>query len=134
MGTLFASARTFTDYDIHRLGFAATDELKDERLANRFAVELRVDVFKARDTMAGERDENMSDDDARSVRGAFGFDLENDGGGFFGALQGLAESVGQTDGLEADTEIALRDVALFQERIDDAIDCRRGNCDCAEAG
>src|SRR5207245_2105341 len=110
------------------------NEFQRERLADGFAVELRVNIFEARDRMAGERDENISDDNAGFVRGAFGFDFENDGGRFFTALQGLAESFGQADRLQTDAEIPLRNVPFFQQRVDDTIDggCRNG--DRAEAG
>src|SRR5712691_12772528 len=121
-GMSFASARAFADNDVHLLRCAAADELERERFADGFAVKLRVDVFEARNRMAGECDENVSDDDAGFVRGTFGLDFENHGGGFFAALQGLAERVRQTHGLQADAEIALRNVAFFQQRVDDAID------------
>ena len=130
---LFASARTLAYNNIHFLHRSSANEFKRERLADGFTVELRVDIFETRDRMAGERDENVSDDDAGFVRGAFGLDFENDGGGFFAALQGLAESFGQTDGLQADAEIALRDVAFFKQGVDNQIDRGRGDGDGAEA-
>src|SRR3984893_16184637 len=83
--------------------------------------------------MASERDENVSDDDAGFVRGAFGLDFQDDCGGSFAALQRLAESFGQTDRLQADAEIPLRNVTLFQQRIDDAVNGGSGDGDCAEA-
>src|SRR5258706_6195946 len=134
MGILFASAGTFAYNDVHFLRCAAADEFERERLADRFAVELRVDIFETRDGMAGERDENVSNDDAGFVRGAFGLNFQDDGGGFFAALQGLSESFGQTDGLQADAEITLRNVTLLQERINDAVDRGCGDGDRAEAG
>src|SRR5260370_1028086 len=132
-GTLLASARAFADHDVHLLRCAAADELERKRLADGFAVQLRVDVFEARDRMARQCDENVSNDDAGLVRRTFGLDFENHGGGFFAALQGLAECVGQTHGLQAYAEIALRDVALFQQSVDDAVDRGRGDGDGAEA-
>jgi hypothetical protein len=138
MGMLFPSsgafARAFADDDVHFLRGAAADKFERERLADGFAAELRVDVFEARDRMACERDENVSDDDAGFVRGAFRLNFEHDSGGFFAALKGLAESLGQTDGLQAYSEIALRNVALLQERIDDAVNRGRRDGDSAEAG
>jgi hypothetical protein len=117
MGTLFPSpgafARTFTDDDVHFLRGAAAHKFERERLADGFAAELRVNIFETRDRMACERDENVSDDDAGFVRGAFRLNFEHDSGGFFAALKGLAESFGQADGLQAYAEIALRDVALL---------------------
>src|SRR5258707_15649651 len=76
--------------------------------------------------MVRQCDENVSDDDAGFVRGTFRLDFENDGGGFFAALQGLADRVGQAHGLETYTEIALRAVAFFRERVDDPVDGGRG--------
>src|SRR5216684_4912100 len=131
---LFGSARAFADDDVDFLRCAAADELEREGFADGFAVQLRVNVFEARDRMARQCDENVSDDDAGFVRGAFRLDFENHGGGFFAALQGLAESVGQTHGLQAETEVALRDVTLAQQGVDDAIDGRSGNGDGAKAG
>src|SRR5712664_3794160 len=130
---LFGSARAFADDDVDFLRCAAADELEREGFADGFAVQLRVNVFEARDRMARQCDENVSDDDAGFVRGTFRLDFENDGSGFFAALQGLAERVGQAHGLETYTEIALRDVAFFQERVDDAVDGGRGDGDGAEA-
>src|SRR6266404_4224407 len=134
MATLFASAGAFADNYVHFLRGTAANEFERERLADGFAVELRVDVFEARDRMAGERDENVSDNDACFVGGAFGLDFEHDGGGFFAALQGLTESFGKADRLQADAEIPLRDVTLFQQRIDYAVDRGRGDGNGAEAG
>src|ERR1700687_562543 len=133
MTMLFASARAFADDYVHFLHCASTNEFERELLADGFAVELRVDVFETGDGMAGQGDQNISDDDAGFLRGAFRFDLENDGGGFFAALQGLTEGVGQTHGLQANTEEALGDVAFFQQGVDDAIDGWRGDGDGAEA-
>ena len=65
---------------------AAANEFKGKRLADGFAVELRVDIFETRDRMASECDENVSDEEAGFVRGAIGLNFENDGGGFFRAL------------------------------------------------
>src|SRR5712691_173048 len=132
-GMSFAYARAFADNDVHLLRCAAADELERERFADGFAVKLRVDVFEARNRMAGECDENVSDDDAGFVRGTFRLNLENHGGGLFAALQGLAERVRQTHGLQADAEIALRDVALFQQGVEDPIDRGNRNGDDAEA-
>src|SRR5580704_8283582 len=84
--------------------------------------------------MASERDENVPDDDAGFVRGAFGLDFEHDGGGLFGALERVAKSVWQTNWLQADAEITLRDVTFFQQGVNDAIDGGRGNGDSTEAG
>src|SRR5258706_400789 len=102
MATLFTSALAFADYDIHFLGCAAADEFERERLADGFAVELRVDIFETRDRVTSKRDENIADDDAGFVCGALWLDFQDDCSGFFAALQGLAESFGQADGLQAD--------------------------------
>jgi hypothetical protein len=92
-----------------------------------------VDVFESRDGMAGDSDENVPDDNASFVGRALGLDFENDSGGFFCALEGLAESVGETHRLQAYAEITLRDVTFFQQGVDRAVDCGRGNGDGAEA-
>src|SRR6266852_8173935 len=133
MAMSFTSARALADDDVHFLRRAAANEFERERLADGFAAELRLDVLETRDRTTGEGNENVSDDDAGFVRGTFRLDFENHGGGFFAALQGLAERIGQAHGLETYTEIALRDVAFFQERVDDAVDGGRGDGDGAEA-
>src|SRR5713226_7937381 len=133
MAMLFASARAFGDDDAYFLHCAATNEFQRKRLADGFAVELRVDVFEARDRMTGDGDENVSDDDAGFVRGAFRLDFENNGSGFFAALQRLAERVGQTHRLQTNAEVALRDMAFFQQGVHGAVDGGRGNGDGAEA-
>src|SRR5260370_17012363 len=107
-GTLLASARAFADHDAHFLRCAAPDELERERLADGFAVKLRVDVFEARNRMAGECDENVSDDDAGFVRGAFWLDFENHGGSFFAALPSLTLGVGQPHRLQPNSIYILR--------------------------
>src|SRR5260370_39113380 len=106
-GTLLASARAFADHDVHLLRCAAADELERERVADGFAVKLRGDVFEARTRMAGECDENVSDDDAGFGRGAFGLDFENHGGRFFAALPRLTEGVGPPHGLQANAQTAM---------------------------
>src|SRR4029077_5637391 len=133
MAMLFASARAFADDDVHFLRCATTNEFQREGLADSFAVELRVNVFEARDRVTGDGDENISNDDASFVRGAFRLDFENDGSGFFAALQRLAERVGQTYRLQTNAEVALRDVALFQQGVDDQINRGRGDGDGAQA-
>src|SRR5260370_4831529 len=87
MAILFASARAFANGDADFLRRAAANEFECERLAYRFAAELRMNIFEARDRMAGEGDENVSDDDSRFGRGAFRVDFQDDSGGFFCALQ-----------------------------------------------
>src|SRR6266478_2093517 len=133
MGMLFASARAVADDDVQFLSGTTSHEFQRERRADRFTVKLRVDVFESCDGAASEGDENVSNDDAGFVRWAFRLDFENDGRGFFAALQGLAESVGQTHGLQSHAEITLRDMAFLQKGVDDAIEGRRGNGDGAEA-
>jgi hypothetical protein len=133
MAILFASARAFANDNVDFLRRAAANEFERKGFANRFTTELRVNIFEACDGMAGERDENVSDDDSRFVRGAFRLDFQDNSGGLFCALEGLAEGVRQTNGLQADAEIALRDVALFQQGVDDVIDSARGNGDGPEA-
>jgi hypothetical protein len=133
MAILFTSSRAFADDDVDFLGCASAHEFQHKRLADGSAVELRVNIFKARDGMAGEGYENVSDDDAGFIRGAFGLDLKDDSGGFFGALQGLAESVWQTNRLQSDAEITLRDVTLLQQGVNDMIDGRSGNGDRSKA-
>src|SRR6266478_3096335 len=108
MDILFASARAFANDDVDFLRRASANEFERKRLADRFTMELRVNIFEACDGMAGERDENVSNDDSRFVRGAFGLDFQDNSGGFFCALERLAESVRQTNRLQADTEITLR--------------------------
>ena len=49
------------------------------------------------------------------------------------AMQGLAKGIGQAHGLEADAEVAARDAAFLQERVDDGVDGRSRNGDRAEA-
>src|SRR3981189_3243808 len=132
MDILFASARAFADDDVDFLRRASANEFEREWLADRFTEELRVNIFETRDRMAGEGDEDVSDDDSRFVRGAFRLDFQDNSGGFFCALQGLSESVRQTHGLQADAEIALRDVTFFQQGVNDAIDGAGGNGDGAK--
>src|SRR5882757_9174286 len=133
MAILFASARAFADDDVDFLRCAAADEFECERLADGFAMELRVDILKARDGMAGESDENVADNDASFIRRALRLDFKNDGRGFFGVPERLAESIRQTNRLQAHAEIPLRDVALFQQGVDDAVDRTGGNGDGTEA-
>src|SRR5713101_7759902 len=133
MAIIFASAWAFANDDVDFLHSAAAHEFQRERLADSFAMQLRVDIFEARDGMAGEGDENVSDDDAGFVRGALRLDFEDDGRCFFGALQGLAQDVWQTNRLQADAEITLGDVPLFQQGVDGVIYGAGGNGDGAKA-
>jgi hypothetical protein len=133
MAMSFASALAFADHDVDFLRRAATYEFESERLADGVAVKLGVHVFEARYGMAGERDENVADHYASFVRGTFRLDFENDGGGFFITLEGFAKRVGQAHGLQADAEIALRDVAFFEQGVNDAVNGGRRDGDGAEA-
>jgi hypothetical protein len=85
-GHLFASTRAFADNDVDLLSCASAHKLQRERLADGFAVELRVNIFEARHGMSRERDKNVSDDYAGFVRRAFGLDFQDDGSSFFAAL------------------------------------------------
>src|SRR5579864_2322835 len=53
MAILLASPRAFANDDVDFLGGASADELEGERFADGFAVELRVNIFKARYRAAG---------------------------------------------------------------------------------
>ena len=65
-----------------------------------------MNIFQPRNLLACERDDDVSDDDARFVCRALWFDFEDDRGSFFFALQRLAKRVRQTNRLHADTEIS----------------------------
>src|SRR5260370_13937636 len=82
-GMLFASARAFADHDVHFLRCAAPDELERKRLADGFALKLRVDVFEARNRVAGDGDENVSNDDPSLVRKPFARHLQEPSSGLF---------------------------------------------------
>src|SRR5882762_1904158 len=105
MAMLFASARAFANDDVDFLRRASANEFERKRLADRFTTELRVNIFETRDRMAGECDENVPDNDAGFIRRAFRLDFKNDGRCFFGVPEGLAESIRQTNRLQAHAEI-----------------------------
>ena len=67
------------------------------------------------------------------MSGAVGFYFQDDGGGSYFALQGLAKGVGQPHRLQADAEIAARDAAFLQQRVDYEVDRGGWNGDRAEA-
>ena len=67
------------------------------------------------------------------MRGAVGLDFEDDGRGFFIALQGLTKRIGQSHWLQSHAEVATRNAAFLQERIDDGVHRGCGNRDRAEA-
>ncbi len=79
-------------------------------------------VLKASNRLAGERHNDVADDQAGFVGRAFGFHLENDGRSSLFAVQGLAQGFGQAHGLEADAEVSARDAAFLQERVDHGVD------------
>src|SRR5207245_7662679 len=70
------------DDDVDFLERPAANEFERKRFANRFGAKLPVNVFKTSDGMAGERHKNVADDDTGLLRGTFGFDFEDNGGGF----------------------------------------------------
>ena len=70
----------------------------------------------------------------RNVGWQDGADAGADGGGFFGALQKLADGIGQADRLQAYAEIAAGDAAVFEERFDNIVYRGGGNSYGAEAG
>src|SRR5271155_1861898 len=103
---LFASMLAFRDDDGRFLHHATANELESEWLANRCAVELRMNIFEPRDGMPCERDDDVADDDAGFVSGTVGFDFEDDSRGLFVALQGLTKRIGQTHRLKSDAQVA----------------------------
>src|SRR5260370_4681575 len=90
-------------------------------------------MLEGRDGVPSERNQDIPDDDASLVRGAFRLDFEDDGCRFFAALQGLAKRIGQAHGLQAHAAIALRDMAFFQKDVYYSDDDGRRLADVAEA-
>src|ERR1700693_5138480 len=133
MAMLFASVRALTYNDTGFLCGATTNKFDHNRLANCFRGELRVHVLHSRDRMRTERDQQVSDHDAGLVRGAVGLHFDDNGGGFLIALQRLAKRIWQTDWMQPDAEIAMRNMSCLQQGIDDSVHRGSGNGDRAEA-
>src|SRR5580704_747613 len=107
------SARTLGHRDGQFLGRATTHDLRGQCLADVFRLQMGLQVFEARDALAGQRNENVADHHSRFVCRASGFDFENDCAGFLLALQRMAKRLGQAHRLQADAKIAARNVALL---------------------
>src|ERR1700680_974139 len=128
------SSRTRGHRDADFLDGAPAHDLCRQCFANVFRLQMGLHVFEARDALAGQRNENIADHYSRFVCRTSGFDFENDCPSFFLALQRIAKRFGQTHRLQANAEIAARNVAFLQQSIDDAVDVQRRNDDRAKAG
>src|SRR5215472_2748482 len=124
---LVGSMRAFADDDAGFLERATANEFDRKRFADGFGGKLRVNILQPRDSVSGESDKNIADDDARLVRRTLGFHVENDGGSLLAALQGLTKRFRQAHGLKADAEVAARDAAFLQQRVHDAVHRGRRN-------
>src|SRR3954451_3615913 len=124
---LLASRFALADGDAGFLDRATANELQRQRFADGSAVKLSVNIFEARDLLAGERYENVADDQASVVRRSIRLDFENDGGSFRIAVERLPDGVREADRLQSNAEIAVRDVTFLQKRFDHGGHRRRGN-------
>src|SRR5262245_33199208 len=97
MGMSVRSMGTFTDHDGYFLNDTASKESGRQRLADGLALKMRLNILKLSDGTASQRNKNVANDDARTLRRAIRFDIQNDCRGFFVALERVAERLGQTN-------------------------------------
>src|ERR1700739_2262803 len=131
---LISPQRTLTDSDVSFPRRAAAHKFDRQRLADHFAGDLGVHIFESRDWVAADRDKNIANHESRLLRGAIGLDFDHDGGGLLRPLQRLAKRFGNSDGMQPNAQVTLRNAPFLQQRIDNPVHSRRGNSDGAEAG
>src|SRR5882724_13177944 len=87
MGILLGSVVVLAHRDGCLFQRAATHESQRDALADRCSLQLRVNIFQARDAVPRQRNDDVADDQARRVRGTIGFDFQHDRGCFFLEMQ-----------------------------------------------
>src|ERR1700694_1002433 len=86
MAMLVSAMWAFAHRNVCFLHHTTANKLQRQRLADGFAVKLRMNVFQTRDGTARQQNENVADDDPGFLRRPFRLNLQNDGGSFFFAL------------------------------------------------
>src|SRR5262249_25424624 len=122
-----APVRTFPNNDRGLPNRPAPHQLCRHRLANRFSLQLRLDVFEPRHGAPGKRHKNVADHDASVVCGSVRLHFQDNRGGSFLPLKRLTERFRETDRLQTDTQVAQGNTALFEKRSNHRGDGRRGN-------
>src|SRR5207302_6778111 len=133
MAISLSFVRTVADSDAHVAHGASAKNLRGQRFANVFGLQVRLDIFGTRNGVSRQRDQDVTDDDASLVGRPIGLNFENDGSGFLFVLHRLAQLFRETDRLQSHAEIAARDAALFQQGFGDTIDSGSGYRNSAES-
>src|SRR5947208_2291126 len=114
MAISLSFVRTVADSDAHVAHGASAKNLRGQRFANVFGLQVRLDIFGTRNGVSRQRDQDVTDDDASLVGRPIGLNFENDGSGFLFVLHRLAQLFRETDRLQSHAEIPARDAAFFQ--------------------
>src|ERR1700730_12248623 len=102
----------FGDGDADVAGLAAAKKAGGDGFSDVLALQMGLDILEPRDRFGVQRDQNVSDHYAGIVSGPAGFDFQDDCGGFFLALQGLSEILGEANRLQSDSEVPVGDAAF----------------------
>src|SRR5206468_11161416 len=108
-GGVSAARRPLTDGDLDLPGLAAAQNARGDGIAHTIGLQHGDQISGLGDRVAGDRDEDVADDQSRGRSGTVGGDVHDDDRRPLGQAEPLAEVVRQHDGLRADAEVRPRD-------------------------
>src|SRR5207244_11574762 len=91
MAISLSFVRTVADSDAHVAHGASAKNLRGQRFANVFGLQVRLDIFGTRNGVSRQRDQDVTDDDASLVGRPVRLNFANDGSGFRSVLHWMPE-------------------------------------------